>query len=95
MAEQGTGGNPGEPSPDDRAADTITRWLVVLLVGPVLIIATGYVVSLPIQLAFSIVHFHAQAHPILGVLVRIAILGLWIATAAWLIRIVWPKRKPR
>ncbi len=93
MSEESESQRSVEPTGDDRLADTATRWLVVLIVAPVLIIATGYLVSFPIYLALAAVHFDARLHPILGVLVKVVIFGLWFVCAATLIRVVWPKRR--
>jgi hypothetical protein len=93
MPEESEGQSSVEPADDERISDTATRWLVILIVAPVLIIATGYLVSLPIGLALAAVHFDAASHPVIAVLVVVARLALWVVCSAALIRMVWPKRR--
>ena len=75
---------------DTRSADLATRWLVVLLVAPVIIIAVGYLVSLPINMVLELVNFDPERHPVIALLTRVVIGILWAAGSALLIRLAWP-----
>lgn len=78
---------------ESRTADLLTKWAIVLIGAPVIIIATGYLVSMPVKLILSAVHFDATAHPVLALGIRLIIVVFWVASAAWLIRLVWPKSR--
>jgi hypothetical protein len=84
------GAHQDELPADLRTADRLTRWLLILIGIPVVLIATGYLVAFPLHALLRASRFYSVADPLLIVVVRVAIALAWLALSGWLIRLMWP-----
>ena len=87
---ESTGGARSASTDDAPVADRVTRWLIILIGIPVVLIAAGVLVGASVQFLLQAINFSAEGNLFAVNAIRVGVGVVWLGISLWLIRLMWP-----